>query len=61
MDISDSLLQSPSKSLHKLAEEEDTRLATVHKVVREKLNPYAFKVTAVQKLKPADNKCTATF
>ena len=35
MDISDSMLRSPSKSLHKLAQEEDIRLATAHKTVQE--------------------------
>jgi transposase len=38
MDISDSMLHSPSKSLRKLAQEKDIGLATAHKAVREKLN-----------------------
>jgi transposase len=33
MDISDSMLWSPSKSLHKLAQEKDIELATAHKGV----------------------------
>jgi transposase len=37
MDISDSMLRSPSKSLRKLAREEYIGLATAHKAVREKL------------------------
>jgi transposase len=37
VDISDSMLRSPSKSLRKLAQEEDIGLATAHKAVREKL------------------------
>jgi transposase len=53
MDISDSMLQSPSKSLHKLAQEKDIGLATAHKAVREKLNLFQYKVTAVQELKQA--------
>jgi transposase len=51
MDISASVLQSPSKSLHKLAQEKDIGLATMHKAVREKLNTFPYKVTAVQELK----------
>jgi len=47
MDISDSMMRSPSKSLHKLAQEEDIRLATGHKVVREKLKLFPYKVRAV--------------
>jgi transposase len=34
MDISESMLRSPSKSLRKLAQEEDTGLATAHQAVR---------------------------
>jgi hypothetical protein len=56
LDISDSILRSPSKSLRKLAQEKDIRLATAHKTVREKLNPFPYKVTAVQELKPADHE-----
>jgi transposase len=42
IDISDSMLWSPSKSLRKLVQEEYIGLATAHKAVREKLNlsPY---------------------
>jgi transposase len=61
MDISDSMLRSPSKSLRKLAQEKDIWLSTTHKAVRENLNLFPYKVTAVQELKPADHKCTATF
>jgi len=53
MDISDSMLWSPSKSLHKLAQEEDIRLTTAHKTVREKMKLFPYKVTAVQELKTA--------
>jgi len=56
MDISDTVLQSPSKSLHKLVQEEDTGLATAHKAVREKLKLFPYKVIAVQELKPADHE-----
>jgi hypothetical protein len=52
-DISDTMLRSPSKSLRKLAQEKDIGLATAHKAVREKLNLFPYKVTAVQVLKPA--------
>jgi hypothetical protein len=71
MDISDSMLQSQSKSLCKLAQGEDTELATAHKAVREKLNLFTCKITVVQELKPVQMhvditsntfyKCTATF
>jgi hypothetical protein len=50
MDISDSMLRGPSQSLRKLAQEEDIGLATAHKSVREKLNLFPYKVTAVQEL-----------
>jgi hypothetical protein len=45
MDISDSMLRSPSKSLRKLAQEKDIGIATAHKAVREKLNLFPYKVT----------------
>jgi hypothetical protein len=43
MDISDSVLRSPSKSLRKLAQEKDIGLATAHKAVREKLYLFKYK------------------
>jgi hypothetical protein len=49
MDISDSMLWSPSK----MAKEKDILHATAHKAVREKLNIFPYKVTAVQELKAA--------
>jgi hypothetical protein len=74
MDISDSMLRSPSKSLRTLAQEKYIGLATAHKAVRLNLNIFPYKVTTVQELKPADQiqtlveitsitfyKCTATF
>jgi len=51
---SDSMLWSPSKSLHKLVLEEDIGLATAHKAVREILKIFPYKVTVMQELKPAD-------
>jgi hypothetical protein len=56
MDIYDSMLRSPSKSLRKLAQEKDIAIATAHKVSREKLNLFPYKVTAVQELKPANHE-----
>jgi transposase len=56
MDISDYVRRSPSKSLRKLEQEEDIGLPTAHKAVREKLNLFPYKVTAVQELKPADDE-----
>jgi hypothetical protein len=38
MDISDSMLHSPSKSSRKSAQEKDIGLAKAHKAVREKLS-----------------------
>jgi transposase len=38
MDICDSMMRSPSKSLRKLEQEEDIGVATAHTAVREKLN-----------------------
>jgi hypothetical protein len=61
MDVSDSMLRSPSKSLRKLAQEKDIALATAHKAVREKLNLFPYKVTAVQELKPADHEVHSDF
>jgi hypothetical protein len=45
MDISDSMLRSPSKPLRKLAQEKDIGLATAQKAVQEKLNRLPYKVT----------------
>jgi hypothetical protein len=45
MDVSDCVLQSPSKSLRKLAQEKDVGLATAHQAVQEKLNFFPHKVT----------------
>jgi hypothetical protein len=56
MAISDSMLRSPSKSFCKSAQEKNLALATVHNAVREKLNLFPYKVTAVQKFKPADHE-----
>jgi hypothetical protein len=44
MDISDSMLRSPSKSLRKLAQENAKR-ATAHNAARKKLNLFPYKVT----------------
>jgi hypothetical protein len=51
IDVSDFLLRSASELLRKLAQEKNIGLATAHKAVREKLNLFPHKVTAVQKLK----------
>jgi hypothetical protein len=56
MDISDSMVWNPSKSLHKLAQEKDIRLVTVRKAVRERVNLFPYKVTALQELNPADHE-----
>jgi hypothetical protein len=56
MDISDSMLWSPSKSLCKLVQEKDIGLATVHKALSEKLNLFPYKVTVVQEFKLADHE-----
>jgi hypothetical protein len=56
MDISDSMLWSPSKSLRKLAQEKDIALATAHKAVRGKLKLFPYNLTAVQELKPTDHE-----
>jgi hypothetical protein len=55
-DISNSTLRSSSKSLRKLAKEKNIGLATSHKVVRENLQLFPYKVTAVQEMKPADHE-----
>jgi hypothetical protein len=44
LDISDSMLRSPSKSLRKLTQEKYIGIATAHKAVREKLNLFPYKV-----------------
>jgi hypothetical protein len=56
MDISDSILRSPSKSLRRLAQKKDIGLATAHKPAREKLNIFPYKATAVQEMKPEDHE-----
>jgi hypothetical protein len=56
MDISDAMLRSPSKSLRNLAQEKDKGLATAHKSVREKLNLFPYKITALQELKTVDHE-----
>jgi transposase len=43
VDISDSMLRCPSKSLRKLGQQKDIGLATAHKAVREKLNLFPYK------------------
>jgi transposase len=45
MDISNTMLRRPSKSLRKLAQEKDIGLATANKASREKLNLFPQKVT----------------
>jgi transposase len=60
MDISDSMLRSPSKSLRKLVQEEDIGLARVHKAVREQLQLFPYNVRAVQELRPAEKKESVT-
>ena len=56
LDISDSLLQSPSKSLQKLAQQHDIGLATAHKAVRRQLKLFPYKIMAVQELKTTDHE-----
>jgi hypothetical protein len=56
MDISSSILRSPSKTLRKLAQEEDVGFVTAHKAVREELKLFPYKVTAVQELEPVDHE-----
>jgi hypothetical protein len=55
MDISNSMLRSPSKSLSKLVQEKDIGLAKARKTVLEKTNLFPYKATAVQELKPTDH------
>jgi hypothetical protein len=45
VDISDSVLRSPSKSLPKLAQAKHIGLATAYTAVREKSNLFPYKVT----------------
>jgi hypothetical protein len=47
--------------LRKLAQEKDIGLATAHKAVREKLQLFKYKVTAVQELKPADDETRVSY
>jgi hypothetical protein len=61
MDISDSMLRSPSKLLRKLVQEKDIGLATAHKEVREKLPLFPYKATEVQELKPANHELHSEF
>jgi hypothetical protein len=70
MDISDSVLRSPSKPLRKLAQDVDIGLATAHKVVRKqicrkclriKLNGFRAVKTLVDNTFNNLCKCTPTF
>ena len=56
LDIFDSMLQSPSKSLQKLAQQHDIGLATAHKAVRRQLKLFLYKIMAVQELKTNDHE-----
>jgi hypothetical protein len=56
MDISDSMLRSPSKSLRKLAQEKYIGLVTAHKAVRGKWNLFPYKVTEFQEFKSTDHE-----
>ena len=56
LDISDSMLQIPSKSLRKLAQQHDIGLATAHKAIRRQLKVFPYKIMAVQKLKTTDHE-----
>ena len=56
LDISDSMLQSPSKLLRKLAQQHDIGLATAHKAIREQLKLFPYKIMAVQELKTTDHE-----
>jgi hypothetical protein len=70
MDISDSMLRSPSKSLRKLAQEKDIGLATAHKAARTqicikflriKLNVFRLVYTLLDITSNTFYKCTANF
>lgn len=54
LDISDRMLQSPTKSLRKLGQQTNISVATAHKAVKQHLCLYPYKVTVVHELKPAD-------
>ena len=56
LNISDSMLQSQSKSLRKLAQQHDIGLATAHKAVRRELKLFPYKIMAVQELKTTDHE-----
>ena len=56
LDISDSMLQSPLKSLRKLAQQHDIGLATAHKVVRRQLKLFLYEIMAVQELKTTNHE-----
>jgi hypothetical protein len=56
MDISGSMLWNPSKSLWKMAHEENIRLVTVEKMVQEQFQLLPYKVTGVQELKQVDHE-----
>ncbi|XP_076352672.1 uncharacterized protein LOC143248124 [Tachypleus tridentatus] len=56
LDISDSVMQSPSKSLRKLAQQRDIGLGTAHKAVKKKLKLFPYKIMAAQALEATDNE-----
>ena len=55
-DISNSIQQSPSISLRKLAQQHDIGLATAHKAFRRELKFFSYKIMAVQELKITDHE-----
>ena len=56
LDIFDSMLQSASKSLRKLAQQHDIGFATAHKAIRRQLKVFPYKITAVQEMKTTDHE-----
>jgi hypothetical protein len=61
MNISDSMLRSPSKLLRKLVQEKYIGLANAHKAVRENLHLFPYKATEVQELKLANQELHSDF
>jgi hypothetical protein len=56
LNITDSMMQIPSKSIRKLAPQHHIAVGKAHVAVRRKLNLSPYKVIAVQELKQTDNE-----
>ena len=55
MDISDSMLQSPKKSIRKLSQQAGVSYGTAQTALKKRLHLHPYKITAVHELKPGNS------